>query len=585
MDVVFPGLESAEFEAARTLLDTELKKLEGIFAVGKVGKWDSPTVGPDTIRLYEELTACFVKVLETSRLLGSYIHSFVSTDSRNDLALARRSEMEPGQATIRKLAKSLTAWIGSLDIEVLLAGSQVARDHEFSIRKAKIGAQHLMTSLEESLVSDMELTGGNAWTKLYGNVTSQLNVSLVLNGKEQVIPISEARALAYDADRDVRKAAYEAELKAWKTVEVPLAAAMNAIKGETINLAKHRGWGEPLDEAVYACNMDRASLEAMMTAAHESFPHFRRYLKAKAKVLGVEQLGFYDLFAPVGNDDRNWEFGEAADFVVRSFASYSDKLSNFAKRSFDENWHDAGPRPGKQDGAYCMGIRGDESRLFMNFKPAFGAVSTLAHELGHAYHNLCLYGRTPFQRATPMTLAETASIFCETIIRENVLEHGTDSEKFTVLEASLQGTCQVVVDISSRYLFEKRTIEARAKRELSTSELSDIMIGAQLDTYGDGLAPDALHPYMWAAKSHYYGRCFYNFPYMFGLLFGLGLYAVYEKDPENFKGRYDVLLSSTGLADAATLADGFGIDIRTPDFWRASLNKIKGDVDRFESLI
>ena len=184
-----------------------------------------------------------------------------------------------------------------------------------------------------------------------------------------------------------------------------------------------------------------------------------------------------------------------------------------------------------------------------------------------------------------MTLAETASIFCETIIRQAVIQSGSPEEKFAVLEASLQGSCQVVVDITSRFLFEQSVFEARKKRELSAREMCELMLKAQLDTYGDGLDTDALHPYMWEAKGHYYGRSYYNFPYMFGLLFGLGLYAVYQKDPEPFKARYDDLLSSTGLADAATLGRSFGIDITTPEFWRASFDQIRLDVDRFEASV
>jgi oligoendopeptidase F len=222
----------------------------------------------------------------------------------------------------------------------------------------------------------------------------------------------------------------------------------------------------------------------------------------------------------------------------------------------------------------------------MNFKPSFGSVSTLAHELGHAYHNLCLADRTQLQRSTPMTLAETASIFCETIIRQAVLQgEATEEEQLAVLEASLQGSTQVVVDITSRFRFEQAVFDQRAKRELSPREFCELMLDSQRATYGDGLDPEVLHPYMWIVKGHYYGRSYYNFPYMFGLLFGLGLYAVYEQDPDSFRSQYDDLLASTGLADAATLASRFGIDTRSSAFWEGSLRQIEADVVRFERLV
>jgi oligoendopeptidase F len=234
-----------------------------------------------------------------------------------------------------------------------------------------------------------------------------------------------------------------------------------------------------------------------------------------------------------------------------------------------------------------MRLRRDESRILVNYEANYSGMSTLAHELGHGYHNVRLAGRTPLQRDTPMTLAETASIFCETLVKEAALKHATPAASLEMLEASLQGACQVVVDITSRYLFESQVFAKRQARDLSVEEFCELMREVQRETYGDGLDEQALHPYMWAAKPHYYsgGLSFYNFPYMFGLLFGLGLYARYQADPKAFTGSYDELLSSTGLADATTLAKRFGIDLGQPDFWRASLEVIGQDIARFEQLV
>ncbi len=233
-----------------------------------------------------------------------------------------------------------------------------------------------------------------------------------------------------------------------------------------------------------------------------------------------------------------------------------------------------------------MWLLGDESRILANYKPSYGAVSTLAHELGHAYHNLCETGLTMLQRGTPMTMAETASIFCETIVKEAALAGASEDEQFTILEASLQDACQVVVDISSRFRFERAVFELRDERDLSIDELKSLMIKAQGETFGDGLDASTYHPFMWAVKGHYYSESesYYNFPYMFGLLFGLGVYARSREDPEGFKARYDDLLAHTGRADAVTLAARFGIDLRQPAFWRASLELVRTDIDRFEDF-
>jgi oligoendopeptidase F len=292
------------------------------------------------------------------------------------------------------------------------------------------------------------------------------------------------------------------------------------------------------------------------------------------------------MFAPVSSNENVWEYEDAAAFIIKQFGTFSPRLSDFAARAFREHWIDAEPREGKVDGAYCTPLRKGESRVFANYKASFDGVSTLAHELGHGYHNLNLAQCTMLQRSTPMTLAETASIFCETIIRNAALQNAGRQEQIAILEASLQGACQVVIDITSRFLFEQRLFGQRTQRELSIDELNNLMLEAQRETYGDGLDEKALHPYMWAMKPHYYSSrlSFYNYPYMFGLLFGLGLYARYKEDGEKFKSGYDELLSRTGLADAATLAQQFGINIRSVDFWRASFDIIRQDIELFEEL-
>lgn len=563
---MFPGLDSPEYAAAILSLERRLDALESALESGA-----GLERGLDD---YNDAS-------REATILGTYTHCQVTADTNDSLAQSRTSEMDPIYARLGKLGKRLAAYVGASDLGAELDSSPVVRAHEYSLLKMQVTAERLMSPEEESLASDMALTGSSAWTKLYRNVTSRLEAQV--DGES--LPISAVRAFAYDPDRNKRRSAYEAELGAWKGVEIPLAAAMNSIKGETNLLVEKRGWGTALDTALFAANIDSPTLDAMMTAAHESFPDFRRYLQAKARKLGIERMAFYDLFAPIGGEGRHWTVEEAKTFVSGAFGRYSPKMGALAERAYAERWTDWEPRKGKVDGAYCAGAGGDASRVLMNFKPSFGSVSTLAHELGHAYHNLCLGNRTPLQRATPMTLAETASIFCETVIRQQSLATMEGDEALGVLEASLTGSCQVVVDITSRFLFERTVFEKRKERELSPEELSGFMRDAQLSTYGDGLDPDALHPYMWAAKGHYYGRAYYNFPYMFGLLFALGLYAVYQNEGDSFLPRYDELLSSTGLADAATLADRFGIDIRTVDFWRASLDTIRRDVDRFEALV
>lgn len=612
MTPFFPGLDSKEYEAAVANIDRDAAALEAFFDAHDVGAGAKLTVTPELVKAVEEAIDGYNAMMEQVRLVGAYVSAFVTIDTRNELAQARDSELKFQQPKLAKLGTRLTAWFGRLPVGEVCSASETAKAHAYALEKGAFLATRLMSPKEEALAADLRPTGISAWSKLHGDWTSQLEVAVELPTGVQTLSMSQVRNLAYDPDRAVRKAAFEAELAAWKAAETPCAASLNSIKGEVNLIAKRRGWGSPLDETLFAAQIDRKTLDAMLDSARESFPAFRRYLKAKAKALGIDKCAFYDIFAPIdvaqagslrnpagaseaglggkeakagspGYSGRSWQFDEGMAFVIEQFGTYSDKMADFAQRTYAERWIDAEPRSGKHDGAYCMGLHGDVSRVFMNYKTSFGSVSTLAHELGHAYHNVCLANRTYLQRATPMTLAETASIFCETIIRTAGQAKADDAEKLVILEASLQGSCQVVVDITSRYLFETEVFGKRGARELSARELCEFMLDAQRKTYGDGLDETALHPYMWAVKPHYYsGRSFYNFPYMFGLLFGLGLYARYQSDPDGFKAGYDDLLSSTGLADAATLAARFGIDTRSPEFWRSSLGVIEEDIERFE---
>lgn len=586
MTVVYPSMESQEFTRGYASVVRDIDELARLFDTRHIEGHTAVPLSDETIETFETIIERFNAVEEATSTLITYIMCFITTNTHDSLAQAKMSELQHSLVTLRKLGTLLTAWIGSLDVDALIARSTVAHEHTYMLRKAELRATHLMTPAEEELASELNVSSGTAWAKLHSDITSQLRVPLQVDGQHQELPMSVVRNMADEAERDVRRRAYEAELSGWKQAAVPLAAALNSIKGEVNVLAKKRGWQSPLEASLFSSNIDRETLDAMLTAARESFPHFRRYLHAKARVLGLARLAWYDLFAPVGKSDKVWEYDEAARFIIEQFGTYSSRLSGFAARAFREQWIDAEPRVGKVDGAYCTPLRKDESRVFANYKPSYGGVSTLAHELGHGYHNLNLAHRTMLQQETPMTLAETASIFCETIIREATLRKADKQEQIMILEASLQGSCQVVVDITCRFLFEQRVFEARQQRELSIDELNTLMLEAQRETYGDGLDETTLHPYMWAMKPHYYSTetSFYNYPYMFGLLFGLGLYAQYQQDPEKFKQGYDDLLSATGLADAATLAAQFGIDIRSADFWRASLDIVKGDIDRFEEL-
>jgi len=585
MTPFFPGLDSPEFVEAVNQVSVSAEKLErNIAAVTENAPLDGATIAA-----YEAIQSTINDTIEQMTLVQTYTYSFLSVNSRDELAQARASEMQLVMARLSKAQTRVTSWVGTLDVESLIIQSPMAAEHAFILRKSVIEAQHMMSQAEEDLAADLTISGGSAFGKLHGDLSSQIIARVEKQpGDFEDLPISEVRNIAMNADRGVRQRAFDAEIDAWKHWATPIASSLNGVKGEHRTLTARRGWDQVLDESLFQNHIDRKTLDAMMDAARDSFPDMRRYLKAKAKALGLETLAWYDLTAPLSAEERTWTWDESVSFINEQFGSFSPKMRALSERAFAENWIDAEPRAGKVGGAYCMGVRGTESRILANFTPAFDGVSTLGHELGHAYHNLCMVDASPSQQmATPMTLAETASTFCETIMRKAGIANGTEREQLTILEGSLQDSCGIVVDITSRFLFEQAVFDRRQERELSADEFCELMLASQRETYGDGLDAEAMHPYMWAVKGHYYssGFAFYNYPYMFGLLFGLGLYAQYQADPETFRANYDSLLASTGSAGAAELAARFGFDIQSKEFWTSSLNVIREDVETFVQLV
>jgi oligoendopeptidase F len=585
---VFPALESKEYQAAINALKAHMEGQEKLFNQ-LTSRGDAEVSMPELARGMGLLIEGFNAIYDLSGTLRAYLNSFISTDSHNTTAMRLQSEFEQANVSLQKLNVRFSAWVGKLAprLDAIIQADPTASGHAFMLKETAEQSKYLMSAAEEALAAELNLSGANAWSKLQGTVTSQLTVDFELDGKTQKLPMPALINLHSHPDAAVRKRAYDAEMIAWETVREPLAACMNGVKGTVNTLNRQRGRADALHGPLDQARIDRATLEAMLGAMQDSFPVFRKYFQAKARRFGAEKLPWWEIYAPTGKTGRNYSFDEAREFICEHFQSFSPELADFARHAMQNHWIDAEQREGKRGGAFCMGIPlVKESRILSNFDGTLGQVSTLAHELGHGFHNACIYqaGKTALQRNTPMTMAETASIMCETIVKKVALDQASDpQEQLAILEVSLIGHSQVIVDIYSRYLFEKEVFERRSRSELSADDLCDMMERAQKATFGEGLDERYLHKYMWTWKPHYYyaGLSFYNFPYAFGLLFGTGLYAIYQQRGADFVPDYKNLLASTGEASAADLADRFGINIRTSKFWEGSLSVIAAEVERY----
>lgn len=468
------------------------------------------------------------------------------------------------------------------DVDALAKESELIKEYTFLIKETKKRCSHLLSNEVEAMISAMDMTGGGAWGDLQSYLTSTVKVDY--DGKQ--ITLSEVRNLAYSSDAKVRKDAYDAELKCYEKIADSVAFSLNNIKNQVTMLSGKKGYESPLAMTLENSRMSRQTLDAMMEAVEEYLPVFRKYLRKKGELLGYNNgLPWFELFAPLGKSDKEYSLEEARNYLIECFNSLTPDMADMMKEAFDNEWIDFYPRNGKQGGAFCAGLSGyKQSRILTNYDGTFGAIDTLAHELGHAFHNRMLEGHRRLNNDYPMPVAETASTFNEVHLGHYALSKAANNEeKLALLENDLREKAQCVVDIYSRYLFETAVFEQSQEKFLMAPDLKEIMLDCQKKAYGDGLDPEYMHPYMWVCKSHYYssGMSFYNFPYTFGNLFAQGLYNLYCEQGDEFIEKYKEMLRLTPVHTIEEDGAMLGIDLTKKDFWANSLKSIADEIEEF----
>ena len=575
LSYLYAGFDDEAFRADLASLSGEAEKT---LALLKDPSLDAKTRLEKLVEGSEQLNA------KVDRL-ANFIQCTQAVDAANEQANSAMDQLMVAFTALQLASSAMTRAVAETEnLEALIASSDRLSSVAFALREMKEKAAHLIPPEIEPWILDMQLSGGNAFSQL----RDKLDSTLVVDYRDEKLPLAGVRGKAYDPDPAVRKDAYEAEIASYAKMDLPMSFCLNSIKMEARTLSRARGYDSVLDMTLADSRMDRQTLDALWTAVRDYLPHFRRYLRAKGRLLGHENgLPFYDLFAPVGQSTRKYSIEEARAILIRELGKFSPDMAAFIDNAFAQRWIDLYPRNGKTGGAFCSSLHfADRSLVMTNFQGSFSDVSTLAHELGHGWHNRCMAGLPYMLTDHPMPLAETASIFNETMLSWQVLKSCAPAERLTLLESGLMEATQTVVDIYSRFLFETEVIDTRADHAMSVEELKAAMLRAQDASYGDGLDPAVRHPYMWACKSHYYssGLNFYNFPYAFGLLFGKGVFALYLEKGAAFAEDYAKLLRSCGSAPVAEVAASVGIDVRNPDFWRSSLEVIRKDIDEFCAL-
>ncbi len=569
LEDLYPSFESQEFKQ-----DVEAYK-------ALKGKFESLTL-EDSI---EGITQV-VKLLEESTVLTgrlyNYIHLTLATDTTHETATQVEVQLAGVSADLQATYAKVSKFLGTIQTDI--TKDPFLAEYRYYFEEAKKDATHLLSDELEEVLAKMSISGGKAWSQLFDFMWSSAQGEY----KGEVVTLSEIRGKAYDSDAEVRKSAYEAELKMYDAIKELIAFSLNHIKKEVLTTSQLRGYESPLAHTLEASRMSRETLDALLEAIREYLPNFRKYLRHKAALLGHENgLPFYDLFAPVGNSSRTFTVEESKDYLIENFKTFSVDLAEMTEEFFDKHYIDFYPRKGKVGGAFCANLPMiKQSRVLTNFTGSLSDVVTLAHELGHAYHGLHIENHRPLNQDYSMPVAETASTFNENIIMNTAIKEANDEEKIALIESQLQDTTQIIVDIYSRYLFESAVFENREQSFMFSKDLEEMMLSAQKEAYGDGLDQAYLHPYMWACKPHYYstGLSFYNFPYAFGGLFSKGLYAIYQEQPEGFVEKYQELLRATTVSSVEDTAKVLGVDVSTPEFWKKALAEVADSIEAFIAL-
>ena len=519
--------------------------------------------------------------------LFGYANLVYATDTSDMQATALMGRLRAMLSDIAAPETAIKQAISGMeDLEAQIEGDAALKDYAFFLREIKKDSRYLLSEKEEQVFALMDISGASAWEELHDTLTSTVNVKY----RGEDITLSAARNLAYDGDPAVRKDAYEAELACYPQIEQSAAFALNSIKLQVLNECRLRGFASPLDQALYNSRMSRKTLDALISAMNDYMPKFREYLKAKGRALGHgDGLPWCDMFAPLGSLDRKYTVEEAKEYLLNIFGNFDADLHDMVKRAFEENWIDFFPRKGKVGGAFDSGVpSAKQSRVLTNFDGAFGDIVTLAHELGHAFHDQQVFSYSVIQQDYSMPVAETASTFNEVLVVSEAIDRAeTKEEKLALIESQLSDACQIICDIYSRYLFETSVFEARDNEFLSPERMCELMHKAQLASYGDGITEATLHPYMWLCKGHYYSGhlSFYNFPYAFGGLLARGLYALYKKQGAAFVPLYKALLHATSVNSVEDTAAMAGIDLTDKTFWCEGLNSLADEIDQFINLI
>lgn len=583
LDVFFEG--GSESGALRTHLDNVANMLTSL---ERAANFNVPT----SIKEAQEVAGLIELIKDVSQNLSqadAVIGCFLAADTTDKKALLLQGETSELDARLETALLKIQQKLSQIDQAVWdeLMKTEKLGEFSFVLNEWRDEVKLKLSEEEENLITSLSVDGYHGWGQLYDQFIGEIKIEIDVDGEMQVLSVGQADNLSSHADADVRKRAFEMLEETWAEKEDLFAAALNHIAGFRLAVYKKRGWHSVLQEPLLYNRMSEKTLDAMWGAISATRTPFIQYLNVKAKMLGSEKLNWYDLDAPVTKSTKEMPYQEGAEFILKHFGKFGKELESFARMAFKNSWIEAENRPNKRPGGFCTDMPlAEQSRIFMTYSGSMSNVATLAHELGHAFHSYVLRPVHWMNQQYAMGVAETASTFAEVIVADAAVNAAkTKEEKIALLEDKIQRSVAFFMNIHARFLFETRFYEERKNGFVPASRLNELMAEAQREAHGDAL--DTVHPHFWASKLHFYITevPFYNFPYTFGYLFSLSIYAKAIEEGEDFEKKYIALLRDTAIMTVEELAmKHLGEDITEQAFWAKGVALCVKDVEEFLSL-
>lgn len=584
LDVIFPGgSDSQEFRKYLNDVDKEMNELKQI--VENFTPTNEVKDQNELIVIVKELERVMKKYREASAYISCLSAQNVK-DEQADMLVGERSELGAKFGGIQTTFTQKLVLLNDETWETLLKEEDIT-ELTFVLNEFRDKAKELLSADQEILINDLSIDGYQGWGQMYDAIVGNMTVDLEEDGETRTYSVGQAANKLTDPDRQVRKKTFEKLEAAWEDKSALFGQTLNHLAGFRLQTYKHRGWNEVLKEPLEINRMEQETLDAMWGAISANKEPFISFLQKKADLLGMDKLSIYDVEAPLTKTVDTLSYTDGADFIIKHFKEFSPKMANFAQMAFEKQWIEAEDRSGKRPGGFCTSFpESEQTRIFMTYSGTASNIATLAHELGHAYHQHVMNDVNGLNQRYAMNVAETASTFAEMIVADAAVKNAkTKEEKMSVLEDKIQRSIAFFMNIHARFLFEQRFYEERKDGMVSVTRLNELMVEAQKEAYGEALAD--YDPTFWSSKLHFHitGVPFYNFPYTFGYLFSLGIYAHAQNQGTSFEDNYIDLLRDTGKMSVEDLAEKhLNVDITKARFWEDAIALCVKDVEDFLEL-